>query len=91
MVHTELKANDVRIPEPKRGVATLVARYGALHAVILHPADFMSIEEIIDTYLLRAPYELAATDAAVEAHAIIETPGAERHYNLEELDAALCE
>lgn len=91
MVHSELAANDVRIPEPQRGVATLVTRYGELHAVILHPEDFMSIEEIIDTYLSRPPYELVASDAAVEAHAIVETPGAETHYDLEDLDAALSE
>ncbi len=91
MVHTELKANDVRIPDPQQGVATLIARYGELHAVILHPADFMSVEEIIDAYLSRPPYELVATDAAVEAHAILETPGVEKHYDLDELDAALSE
>jgi hypothetical protein len=91
MVHTELTANDVRIPDPQRGVATLVTRYGELHAVILHPEDFMSIEEIIDTYLSRPPYDLVASDAAVEAHAIIETPGAETRYDLDELDAALSE
>jgi hypothetical protein len=91
MVHTELTANDVRIPDPRQGVATVVTRYGELHAVILHPEDFMSIEEIIDTYLSRPPYELVASDAAVEAHAIVETPGAETHYDLDELDAALSE
>jgi hypothetical protein len=89
MVHTELRANDVRIPEPRRGIAAFVTRYGDLHAVILHPEDFMSIEEIIDTYLSRPPYELVASDAAVEVHAIVETPGAETHYDLNDLDAAL--
>ncbi len=91
MEQAQLTSNDVRIPEPRQGVAMLVTRYGAPHAVILHPDDFMSIEEIIDTYLSRPPYELVASDAAVAAHAVVETPGAEKHYDLDELDAALSE
>jgi hypothetical protein len=84
-------SNEVRIPEPREGVATVVTRYGALHAVILHAQDFMSIEEIIDAYLARPPYETVASDAALAVHAIVETPGAEKHYDLDELDAALSE
>jgi hypothetical protein len=42
-------------------------------------------------HLSRPPYEFVASDAAVEAHAIVETPGAETHYDLDELDAALSE
>jgi hypothetical protein len=51
----------------------------------------MSIEETIDTYLSRPPYELVASDAAFEVHTIVETPGAETHYDLDDLDAALGE
>ncbi len=86
-----MAANDVGIPEPQRGVAALVTRYGELYAVILHPEAFMSIEEIIDTYLSRPPYELVASAAAFEAHATVETPGAETHYDLDDLDAAFGE
>lgn len=91
MVHREFSAHDVRIPAPKRGTAAIVKRYGNPSAVILHWEDFVSIEEIIDVYLARLPYETVASDAALEAHRVIETPGAERDYDRAALEAALSE
>jgi hypothetical protein len=88
MEHDEISATQVRVPAPTRGRATVVTRYGAAQAVVLHPEDFMSIERIIDTYLAQPPYDATASDLAVRGHELAnEREGGD--YDFDGLAAAL--
>ena len=43
---TDVTSNEVRLPRPRRGVATRVTRYREDHSVILHPDDYRRFEAL---------------------------------------------
>jgi hypothetical protein len=71
-----IKSNDVRVPKPELGNAYLVERYNAdsVKAVILHPDDFAELQGRAQMLEEAArPAGFALTDAAVKAHAAVES------------------
>ena len=71
-----IKSNDVRVPQPRAGVALVVERYSSEHvkAVILHPDDFAELQsssQALDELAGAAAPEL--TDAAALAHRLAES------------------
>lgn len=76
-MRAEVKASDaVRIPAPRKGVATHIHRYAVSRAVIIHPADFERLEALDDLLSKCAePGPSQPSDAAVAAHLESVTPG----------------
>lgn len=73
----EAHSNEVRIPEPERGVATAVNRYQKERAVILHPDDFHALDDLSEMVMqLAAIDRLELSDAAVRSHIETDTPHA---------------
>ena len=36
----QVRGNEVRVPDPILGEATVISRYGKERAILIHPADF---------------------------------------------------
>ncbi len=68
--------NEVRIPDPEAGEATVISRYGKERAMLIHPDDFHRLNDL-DRFLEDAsalePITLSAE--AVRAHVEEGTPG----------------
>lgn len=89
MVRTEIRANEARLAEhPGPGEAVVITRYGKPEYVVLRWEDFMPIEQLIDQYLVKPPFELQATDLAVRAAQIDAEPEGD-DFDYESLEAAL--
>lgn len=65
----KLSGNEVRVPDPVPGEATVISRYGKERAIVIHPSDFNRLNEI--EQLLSAATALdpiALSDEAIIAH-----------------------
>jgi hypothetical protein len=72
----KLSGNDVRVPDPKPGEATVISRYGKERAILIHPSDFNRLNEIEQLLAAAAALEpIALSKDAVAAHAEEGTPG----------------
>lgn len=93
MLTDSIPANDVRVPEPKRGRAVLVTRYGdaRVKAVILHPDDFATVEALVDAYAASPPSELELSEVALRGHALTDARESDDDYDYDGLAAALGE
>jgi hypothetical protein len=91
MLHQDIPANDVRLPEPVEGTAVRVTRYGQVRAVIVHPGDFEMIETLVDAYRSRPPVEGDLSDLELDAHAVTESPEGDENYDFAGLAEALGE
>jgi hypothetical protein len=71
-----IPGDQVRVPDPQRGVATVVSRYRRERAVLLHPDDFHRLDAL-DALVadVSATDPLALGDAAAAAHRDEDTPG----------------
>lgn len=71
-----VSGNEVRIPDPEAGEATVISRYGTERAMLIHPADFHRLNEL-DQFLEDASKleRIALTTEAVRAHVEEGTPG----------------
>lgn len=73
---TRVSGNEVRIPDPKAGVATVISRYGKERAMLIHPEDFHRLEtfdRLLGETSNLEPIEL--TDEAIRAHLDEGRPG----------------
>lgn len=71
-----LPGNDVRVPDPERGVATVIQRYHQERAVLLHPSDFHRLNDLEE--LLAEASSVKTPDvsaAALAAHGDSDAPG----------------
>jgi hypothetical protein len=91
MLHQDIPANDVRLPDPVEGTAVRVTRYGQVRAVIVHPGDFEMIETLVDAYRSHPPVEADLSDLELAAHAVTESPEGEEDYDYAGLSDALDE
>jgi hypothetical protein len=91
VLHTDIPANEVRLPEAVPGTALRITRYGQVKAVVVHPDDFDMIEILIDAYRSRPPVESSLSDLELRAHAATESPDAAGDYDYAGLAAALDE
>ena len=89
MLHQNVPANEIRLPDPVEGTALRVTRYGQVRAVVIHPADFEMIETLIDAYRSRPPVEPSVTDLELRAHAATEASETADEYDYAGLAAAL--
>ena len=76
-------------PEPTVGTALRIAGYGQIRAVIVHPADFEIIENVIDAYRAHPPVESSLSDLELRADAATEAAESEGEYDLSGLADAL--
>lgn len=75
MVHTDVAANDVRLPiTPAPGEAVVITRYGKPEYAVVRWKDFEPMERLIDHYLTKPPYDLEASDLAIRAAAVDRQP-----------------
>jgi hypothetical protein len=89
VLHQNVPANEIRLPDPVEGTALRVTRYGQVRAVVIHPADFEMIETLIDAYRSRPPVEPSVTDLELRAHAATEASETADEYDYAGLAAAL--
>jgi hypothetical protein len=71
-----IPSDQVRVPDPQRGVATVVSRYRRERAVLLHPDDFHRLDAL-DALVtdVSASEPAVLSEAAAEAHSDEDTPG----------------
>lgn len=72
----KLSGNEVRVPDPVPGEATVISRYGKERAIVIHPSDFNrlnQIEELLSAATTLEP--VALSEEAIRAHAQEGTPG----------------
>ncbi len=68
-MHTRVvTANEVRIPEPVAGEATVIERYGKPYAAVIDAATFELFQRLLNMLGEHRPAELSLSDAALEAH-----------------------
>jgi hypothetical protein len=73
----KIAGNEVRVPDPKPGEATVISRYGKERAIVIHPTDFTRLNELDELLSTAAALEpIALNDEAIRAHAEEGTPGA---------------
>jgi hypothetical protein len=71
-----IPGDQVRVPDPVPGVATVVSRYRRERAVLLHPDDFHRLDALDALVTAAAATEpLALTDEAIAAHREEDAPG----------------
>jgi PHD/YefM family antitoxin component YafN of YafNO toxin-antitoxin module len=71
-----VSGNEVRIPDPEAGKATVISRYGKERAMLIHPADFNRLTELERLLEDAAKLEpMAFGTEAVRAHIEEDTPG----------------
>ncbi len=71
MSYTERKisGNEVRVPDPVPGEATVISRYGKERAIVIHPSDFNRLKEIEQLLVDAAALEpIALSQEAIRAH-----------------------
>ena len=71
-----VNGNEVRVPDPVPGEATVISRYGKERAIVLHPADFnrlSELEQLVTEAVTLEPIELS--EEAIRAHVEEGTPG----------------
>jgi hypothetical protein len=68
--------DDVRIPDPDVGRATVISRYGKERAMLLHPADFHRLDDF-DGFLTAVSQlpPLPVSAEGTRAHREEDTPG----------------
>jgi hypothetical protein len=72
----KISGNEARVPDPVRGEATVISRYGKERAIVLHPSDFNRLNELEQLVADAATLEPIALSAeAIRAHAEEGTPG----------------
>jgi hypothetical protein len=72
----KISGNEVRVPDPKPGEATIISRYGKERAIVIHPSDFDRLSDIERLLIDAAALEpLALSDEAIRAHSEEGTPG----------------
>lgn len=89
MLIEEVKANDVRLPDPIEGTAHMVKRYGQVKAIVIHPNDFNIIETLVDAYRTHPPFETEISELELRAHAATDSPETSDEYDYDGLAAAL--
>jgi hypothetical protein len=65
----QISGNEVRVPDPVPGEATVISRYGKERAIVIHPSDFhrlTELEQLLGTAAALDPIELSAE--AIRAH-----------------------
>jgi hypothetical protein len=77
LARRQVSGNQVRVPDPAPGEATVISRYGRERAVLIHPADFHRFDDfdqlLSEVSRLEPP---ALGHEAVRAHREEDTPGA---------------
>jgi hypothetical protein len=71
-----IAGNEVRIPDPSPGEATVISRYGRERAVLVHPTDFHRLNDfdrLLAEVSLLGP--IAPSQDAIRAHREEDTPG----------------
>lgn len=71
-----VSGNEVRIPDPEAGEATVISRYGNERAMLIHPEDFHRLNEfdrLLDEVSQLTP--IALSGEAARAHVEEGTPG----------------
>lgn len=72
-----ISGNEVRVPDPKPGEATVISRYGKERAIVIHPSDFTRLNQLEELLADAAALEpIALSDEAIRAHAEEGAPGA---------------
>lgn len=76
---SRIPANDVRVPAPAPGIATIVRRYQENRAVVLHPDDYARLvdDSRLVAFLGQVEPLPPATPLERKAHALATTPGAD--------------
>jgi hypothetical protein len=65
--------NEVRIPDPMPGEVAVISRYGKERAVLVHPADFDRLEQLLTEVALLEPAVFSSE--AIRAHREEDIPG----------------
>lgn len=76
LVTKKVSGNEVRIPEPAAGEATVISRYGKERAMLIHPTDFRrldALDRLVEETANLAP--IALSEEALRAHVEEGTPG----------------
>ena len=72
----KINGNEVRVPDPKPGEATVISRYGKARAIVIHPSDFNRLNDIERLLADAATLEsVALSPEAIRAHSEEGTPG----------------
>jgi hypothetical protein len=72
----KISGNQVRVPDPRPGEATVISRYGKERAIVIHPSDFNRLNQIEQLLAAAAALEpITLSREAVRAHAEEGTPG----------------
>ncbi len=72
----KISGNEVRVPDPKPGEATVISRYGKERAIVIHPSDFDRLSDIERLLADAAALEpLVLSEEAKRAHSDEGTPG----------------
>jgi len=76
LIARNVSGNEVRVPDPVPGEATVISRYGKERAIVLHPADFNRLNELERLVVEAATLEpIELSEEAIRAHAEEGTPG----------------
>ena len=72
----KISGNEVRVPDPRPGEATVISRYGKERAVVIHPTDFSRLNALEELLSVAAALEpIALSEEAIRAHVEEGTPG----------------
>jgi hypothetical protein len=72
----KISGNEVRVPDPKPGEATVISRYGKERAIVIHPTDFTRLNELDELLTVAAALEpIELSDDAIRAHGEEGAPG----------------
>lgn len=72
----KVSGNEVRVPDPVPGEATVISRYGKERAIVLHPSDFNRLNALEQLVAEAATLEpIALSEEAIRAHVEEGTPG----------------
>lgn len=71
----KISGNEVRVPDPRPGEATVISRYGKERAIVIHPSDFERLNGIEQLLAQAATLEpIVLSEEAVRAHSEEGTP-----------------
>jgi hypothetical protein len=71
-----ISGNEVRVPDPRPGEATIISRYGKARAMLIHPSDFHRLSDLDRMLADVSNLEpLALSAEAARAHREEDTPG----------------
>ena len=72
----KIRGNEVRIPDPQPGEATVISRYGKERAIVIHPSDFNRLKETEQLLVEAAALEpIVLSREAMRAHSEEGMPG----------------